>query len=400
MALTSSGRPARRTVRRYKVREWLTAYTFILPSLLIIGVFGLFPIGYAFYMSLYSWRVRQGRFIGLEHYHDLVGNWAGGLAFVGGVLLILVAHWLWNDAFRRGQQQTAKLAGALALMLSGVGIALGWALMMRAGDDDFLGAIVITLFYALGTVPVQILLALFLATLLFQKIRGREFFRMLFFLPYITPLVASAVVFSKIFTARESGWANVVLGWFGVAPQRWLQEATPLSVLMLGDQIDAFNRWLVATGATWQLDGLWLGPSLALTTIVIFGIWTYTGYNVIIFLAGLGGIPGELYEAADIDGANGWHKFRYITVPLLSPVTFYLTLLGFIGTFQAFSQLYVMREPFARGSVDTASLVIFDTFYKSNNYSLAAAQSILLFVLILLVTLLQQRIFGKRVFYG
>ncbi|MEX2542080.1 MAG: sugar ABC transporter permease [Trueperaceae bacterium] len=402
--------PASTNRARYRAfrGERLTAYLFILPAVFLIAIFGIFPIGYTFYMSLYRWRIRKGSFIGFDHYSDLVGNWAAALAFMVGLAALLVAHWLWTSAFaREGWRRWRRLAVSLTLMAAGVSIALGWRTMMALGDDEFLGSLVVTLYYALGTVPVQIALALVLATLLFQKIRGKEGFRMIYFLPYVTPQVAAAVVFAQIFSPRGSSLApgsnsvaNQVLAWFRIEPQRWLFEPRPLTELLFGDQIAVFNGWLADSGVAWQLGGLWLGPSLALVSIILFGVWTYTGLNVVIFLAGLGGIPVELYEAAEIDGANSRQRFWSITIPLLSPVTYYLTLLGFIGTLQAFSQLYVMRSPFARGTVDTASIMIFDTFYKSNNFSLAAAQSFLLFFVILFVTITQQRVMGRKVFYG
>jgi multiple sugar transport system permease protein len=101
-----------------------------------------------------------------------------------------------------------------------------------------------------------------------------------------------------------------------------------------------------------------------------------------------------------VDGADGWALFRYITLPLLSPVTFYLVLIGFIGTFKAFNSVYAMRRPQALDTVDTVSVVIFDTLYKANQYGEAAAQAILLFVLIAALTYMQQRLIGARVFYG
>lgn len=405
---SASTRPGHSRRVRAPYSEKLTAYLFILPSALLIAVFGLFPIGYAFYMSLFRWRVRQGSFIGLDHYRDLLGSWGGALAFAAGLFALLAAHWLWTTAFAQsGWRRNGRVVIALLLMASGVTIALGWRTMLALGDGDFLRSLVITLYYALGTVPVQIAIALVLATMLFQKIRGRETFRMIYFLPYVTPQVAVAVVFAQIFSPRGSSLspgsnsiANQALALFGIEPQRWLFEPTPLLELLFGNQIASFNSWLASMGVGWQFDGLWLGPSLALVSIILFGIWTYTGLNVVIFLAGLGGIPKELYEAAEIDGANDRQRFWNVTVPLLSPVTYYLTLLGFIGTLQAFSQLYVMRSPFAQGTVDTASILIFDTFYRSNNFSLAAAQSFLLFFLILFITVSQQRILGRRVFYG
>lgn len=386
MAVTSrTPASTRRKVSRRRLREAVTGYLFILPAALLIGVFGLFPIGYAVYMSLYRWRVRKGSFIGLENYGDLIGSWWGGLAFLGGLSLILVAHWLWTDAFSTLKRRSLpKLLAAFFLLSAGVSVALGWGRMVEAGDDEFWGSLVITLFYAFGTIPLQIGLALLLAVLLFRRIRGQAGFRMIFFLPYITPLVASAVVFGVIFSDRPTSLANQAMTTTGLPTQRWLAEARPLTELLFG----------------FEPLGLWAGPSLALVTIIVFGVWSYVGWNVVVFLAGLGGISKELYEAAEIDGAGSAGSFFHITLPLLSPVTFYLVLLGFIGTFQAFSHLFVMRTPFAQDTVDTASLVIFDTFYRSNNFSLAAAQSIVLFILILGFTLVQQRILGRRVFYG
>jgi multiple sugar transport system permease protein len=192
------------------------------------------------------------------------------------------------------------------------------------------------------------------------------------------------VVFRTIFSPRTNSIANQFMGLFGVANQDWLFEPKPITELLFG----------------WQLDGFWAGPSLALIATILYGVWTYVGYDAVIFLAGQGAIPGELYEAAEIDGANKFQQFRYITMPLLSPVTFYLSLIAFIGTFKAFNHIYVMREPSAQGTLDSASLVIFDTFYKSNQFGYAAAQAILLFLIILALTQVQNKLFGERVFYG
>ncbi len=389
---STSRKPTRPRVTARQRSEWFTGYLFILPATVLIAIFGLFPIIYAIYMSVHNWRIRKGAFIGLTNYERTLGDWWGALAFFGGLLLIIVAHWLWTDAFRgsrQGAPSLFKAAGALVLIGSGVAIALGWNLMMEAGNRAYLNGLVRTVYYGFGSVPIQIGLALIIASLLFQKIRGQEFFRMLYFLPYVTPAVAGAAIFRSIFNAREERLANQVLILFGLEPQRWVTETRPVTQLIFG-------------GAFPNVDfsGFWAGPSLALVTIIIFGIWTYTGYNAVIFLAGLGGISPELYEAASIDGANKRQQFRFITVPLLSPVTFYLTVLGFIGTFQAFTHIYVLRDPQTRDAVDTASIVIFDTFYKRNDFSTAAAQSVILFAIILILTLMQNRFFGKRAFGG
>lgn len=377
----------RRRIRWLDVKEQLTGYLFISPALLIIILFGFFPIGYAFYMSLHRWRVRKGAIIGLDNYTKALGDWSGVLVFMLGLALLFLAYEVWTRAARSATNLGLILKFSTALLLFGAGFVLpiGWGNMMATGDADFLNSLPITLFYALGTVPAELAIALVLAYLLFQNIRGQEFFRMLYFLPYITPVVATAVVFRSIFSPRETSLANWALSWFGKEPLAWLFEPKPFNEVVLGIK---------------GLEGFFAGPSLALVSIIMFGVWTYVGYNTVIFLAGLGSIPGELYEAAEIDGANQWSLFRHITLPLLSPVTFYLALIAFIGTFKAFNHIYVMRVPSAQGTVDVASVFIFDTFYKASQFGYATAQAIILFFIILVLTFFQNRLFGERVFYG
>jgi ABC-type sugar transport system permease subunit len=376
--------------RRRPWGEWATGYAFVLPATLVIAVFGLFPIGYAAYMSVHRWRVRRGAYIGLEHFERTIGDGTAFAAFLGGLLAVALGHWLWTGAFTgRGSvwQRLGRWLGALVVIAAGITVALAFGALRAGGDPRFVAGLERTFLYGLLSVPVQIFLALVLASLLFQPIGGRALYRMVFFLPYVTPAVAGAAVFRALFSPREERLANTFLGLLGIDPQRWLFEPRPVGQLLFGDLAARFGS---------ELTGFLAGPSLALLVIILFGVWTYVGYNAVIFLAGLGAIPRELYEAAQIDGASGPQRFWAITVPMLAPVTFYLTVLGFIGTFQAFTHLYVMRESAVRGAVDTASLVIFDTFYALNDFGLAAAQSLVLFAVILAVTLLQQRVFGRR----
>ena len=123
-------------------------------------------------------------------------------------------------------------------------------------------------------------------------------------------------------------------------------------------------------------------------------------YDTVILLAGLSAIPGHYYEAAKIDGANGWQVFRNITLPLVSPTLFFLSVVAVIGTFKAFNHIYIMRTPGARDSVDVLSIAIFDQIFEFQNAGYASAMAFLLFVAILILTLLQNRVLGKRVFYG
>ncbi len=151
---------------------------------------------------------------------------------------------------------------------------------------------------------------------------------------------------------------------------------------------------------TVQLPVWAAGPSLALVVIMIYGVWTFFGFNTVIFLAGLGNIPKEMYEAASIDGAGRWPQFRHITLPLLSPTIYFLTLYSVIGTFKAFNHIYVLRTGAALGTTDTASVVIFQTFQRDTRYGYASALAILLLLVIIMLTVVNNRIAARRVHYG
>ena len=306
------------------------------------------------------------------------------LVFVSaGIVLIAFAYFI----FQRGVKALDNRRFAL-LVLGGVSLAVGGYMLMAeapaalaAADDDLLQGFWVTVMYASGTVPVQLTIGLLLAYLLFQPIRFRSFFRMVYFIPYITPFVATSIVFRVIFDAGQTAPANRMLALVGIEPQRWILERSTLGDLL-------------------GLPDYLAGPALALVVIMIYSTWTYIGYDAVIFLAGLGNIPGELYEAARIDGANGWRIFRHITLPLLSPTIFFLSLVAIIGTFQAFTQIWILRTGAVGNRVNTASVYIFDELQNSNRYGYASSMAFVLFALILLMTLFQNRIMGRRVFYG
>jgi ABC-type sugar transport system permease subunit len=319
---------------------------------------------------------------------------AGGLAIwsqlvliSGGIALLLLAWWVWESAGGRGSTvgTFARLAGAAALLAG------GWLLIgelpraIGAGDPVWWNGLLVTFYYAVGTIPAQLVVALVLAVLLFQDIRGRTFFRVAFFLPYIAPFVGTAAVFKLIFSSRPDAPINAILGFFGLGPLLWLNS--PQGIFSI-----------IAPGL--GLPPLSAGPSLALVVIMIFGIWTFFGFNTVIFLAGLGNIPREMYEAAAIDGGGRWAQFRHITLPLLSPTIYFLTLYSVIGTFKAFNHIYVLRTGAALGTTDTASVVIFQTFKRDTRYGYASALAILLLLVIIALTAANNRLASKRVFYG
>ncbi|NPA06168.1 MAG: sugar ABC transporter permease [Chloroflexi bacterium] len=302
---------------------------------------------------------------------------------------LLWASWVvWQRAVASSSDRRFGLQALAALLLM-IG---GWVLLaemptvIASGDRDVWRGLVTTVYYSAGTVPFQLALGLFFAVLLFQNIRGRELFRVIYFMPYITPTVASAAVFRLMFSPRAAGPVNMLLTRLGLPPQRWLMEPRGIFELL--------GSALGVDVPSWAA-----GPSLALVVIMLYSIWTYVGYDTVIYLAGLGNIPQELKEAAAIDGANQWQIFRHVILPLLSPTTYFLSLIAVIGTFKAFNHIYVMREPAAQGTVDTFSLVIFDEFFTKTRYGYASALAFVLFAVILSLTLLNRRIQGSRVFY-
>jgi len=306
------------------------------------------------------------------------------LVFISTGIALIAAAWM---IFRRGIKAFENRRFILQLVC-GLMLAVGGYLLMAeapaalaAADDDLLQGFWVTIMYAMGTVPVQLSIGLLLAYLLFQPIRFRAFFRMVYFIPYITPFVATSIVFRIIFDAGQHAPANRILSIVGIEAQRWILERSTIADLL-------------------GLPDFLAGPSLALIVIMIYSTWTYIGYDAVIFLAGLGNIPGELYEAARIDGASGWRIFRHITLPLLSPTVFFLSLVAIIGTFQAFTQIWILRTGAVGNKVNTASVYIFDELQNSNRYGYASSMAVVLFALILLMTLFQNRVMGRRVFYG
>jgi multiple sugar transport system permease protein len=343
-------------------------------------------IGLAYYT--YS-QVLEAYAVAMETNTD-PGIWPQVITISGGFFLLGIAWFLWDGASKETSNMRfwGRILGAMFLLVG------GWLLIgeipqiVAAGDEDIWLGLKVTVFFSLGTVPFQLSISMFLAILLFQKLRGSELFRMLFFLPYVTPFIASAAVFRQLFSNRETGPVNMILTRLGLEPQAWLFESRGIFEIF-------------ATGRGWEAWPEWAaGPSLALVVIIIHSIWTYVGYDTVIYLAGLGNISMELYDAAEIDGANRWDIFRHITFPLLSPTTYFLSLIAIIGTFKAFATIWVFREPLALGTVDTFSVAIFTEFFEKLRYGYASAMAFVLFAIILLLTYINNRTQGSKVFYG
>lgn len=319
---------------------------YVLPALAILLLFEVWPIAFAIWISLWKWDVGPLAFVGLANYERL---------FVEG--------------FVTRDYDDKPAIGEVAKSL------------------------LVTVYYTIGVVPVTIALAFFIAYLLFQPVRGRAILRTIYFLPYVTSSVAITLVFGWIFNARV-GIANAGMQLLGLPSQTWLEDPIPML-----KRLGLFTSW----------GNDFAGPSVALVVIILFSIWSTLGYNVVIYLAGLTDIPSELYEAGRIDGATGWQLMRHVTWPLLSPTTFFLSIVNTISAFQAFSPIYTltrntgMGRGEAGGPLDTTltiTVYIFRNFYeRANSVGYAAAVSLLLFMIILAMTLIQFRVLGRKVHY-
>jgi multiple sugar transport system permease protein len=238
-----------------------------------------------------------------------------------------------------------------------------------ASDEDFWHSLRATLYYILGSVPLGMVLSLALALALNQKLRGIGIYRTLYFIPVVSSMIA------------------VALMW------RWMYNPTSGILNYALDQFFKFLH-LPLTPPDWLQSRTWAMPA-----IILMSVWKSLGYNMVLFLAGLQGIPTHLYEAAEIDGATHWHKFRSITLPLLTPTTFFIVIISIIGSFQIFEQAYIMtRGGPARATVTTV-YYIYENGFQWYKMGYASAVAWVLFALILVVTLVQWRYQDRWVFY-
>lgn len=220
-----------------------------------------------------------------------------------------------------------------------------------------------TLKFAALSIPLGIAISLGLALAMNQRLKGITLYRTAFFIPVVASTVAVAMVWRWILNA-EFGILNHVLGLFGIARQSWLSN-----------------------------------PALVIPSLVLVAVWKNMGYNMILFLAGLKAIPQHLYEAAAIDGANPFQRFRFITLPLLTPTLFFITVLSVIGSFQVFDIVFIMTG----GGPGDASRVyyywLWQNAFKFFRMGYASAMAWALFAVLFVMTLIQVRFLGNRVQY-
>lgn len=285
-------------------RQTLAGYLFMAPTLMIMGIFIILPIVYAIFIAFHKVQILgelSYRFIGLKSFVRMADD---------------AQVWI-------SLQNTAEYVGIV--------------------------------------VPIQTMLALLLATILNTQIKGKNWFRIIFFLPTVTSSAVLTLIFMWIY--NSNGLLNNFLAFLKLPTYNWI-----------GD------------------------PSVALKAIMLMNIWATAPLFMVIYLAALQDIPASLYEAATIDGANDWEKFIYITLPLLKPVTFFIVVMGVIGTFQLFDQSYIFSKGSGgpNNSTLTVVLLIYQYAFKRLDMGYAAALALMLAAVIMVATLIQRRFFQEE----
>jgi len=232
------------------------------------------------------------------------------------------------------------------------------------GDRLFQIALKNTVYFTAVSVPVTLLLALGLASLMNRKLRGISVLRAVYFFPVTASIVAVSLLWAWMYTP-DFGIINYLLSLLGLPKVKWLVD-----------------------------------PTMAMPSVIIMSVWRGLGFNIVIFLAGLQSIPRDLYEAAELDGAQGWSQFRDITVPLLTPTIFFATIMALIASFQVFEQTYIMTQ----GGPGNATLtLVYQIFLNGFTYlrmGYASALSFVLFAILFAITIVQVRLQTRWVHYA
>jgi len=231
-------------------------------------------------------------------------------------------------------------------------------------DEKFLTALSNTTYFAVVSVLLTIPLALGFAVLLNRKLSGMSWYRTAFFVPHVTSLAAAAMVWHWLYQPDQFGLLNYLIDRVGLPPQRWL-----------------------------------LDPAQAMPAIIAVSIWGSIGRDIVIFLAGLQNISPDYYEAAQIDGANGVQSFRYITLPLLSPTTYFVLIVSMIGAFKVFALPLFLT---GGGPLDRTLTIVYSIYQQGFQFfrmGYASAQAYALFAVIFVITMLQRRVLAPRVHY-
>jgi len=322
--------------RQYSREEMYTALQFVAPNVLLFLAFLVGPLVFAFLLSFSDYKLLKG--------------YQGFMAFMN--------------------------------------------FLQMFKDRTVLEALWHSFLYAIVVVPVGAALGLCVALVLKQDIAGKNIYRSLLYMPVMITVVAVAAVWANLYEARASGLANWIL-------LRAPVEAINCLIGLFVSTGDALREAVTGgIGLEYPKAINWLGdPAWALWSIMIMAILTGVGGSMIFFLAGLEAIPSTFYEAADIDGANAWQKFQHVTWPLLKPTTFFVLTMGLIGALQTFGAVYMMTHG---GPNNATNVIVFEIYRRAMelfDMGLACAMSYILFLIIVTVTLINQKFTGQSVEY-
>ncbi|MDO9380955.1 MAG: sugar ABC transporter permease [Nocardioidaceae bacterium] len=329
-------------------RQGVAGWTFLSPVVLVLGLFLVLPVFMALWVSVSDWRGRGSPF-------------SGDVGFVG------------FDNY--------------AAILSGDG---------RAARD-FGTSMRNNVYYVALVVPLQTALALFLAMLVNKRVlRGRGFFRTAFYFPSVTSSVAITVLWLFLFSS--TGAVNKVLSLVGLDGPDWFQDPRGLLHLLLGVVgVDSAPGALAnhdLLGISWWE---WVsGPSVAMTAFILMAIFTTSGTFMLLFIAALQNLGGEIEEAGQIDGANAWQRFRYLTLPMLRPTMFTVLTLGLIGTWQVFDQIYTGTQGNPGKTTLTPAYLSFNAAFNTQQWGQGAAIAFILFAIIVVLTVLQRWLLREK----
>lgn len=244
-----------------------------------------------------------------------------------------------------------------------VGAANYQYLLDPAQQSGFLSSLATTFYYVIGVVPAGVILSLGCAFLLRRKLRGWAVFRLLFFLPFVTPALPTSIIWLWIFNP-QFGLLNYLLQLVHVSPVGWIDD-----------------------------------PSWAMPSVIIYSLWQYAGFNTVIFLAGLSIVPRELEEAAQVDGASAWKVTRHITLPLITPTIFFVTIIAVIESLKVFTPIYALTGGGPAGATTTAGFFLYLDAFQYFHLDTASAVAVILFVITMVFTLAQSQVARKWVFY-
>lgn len=293
---TSSAKPKTKRSTQ-QIREDLIGYAFVGPMIIGLFSFTLFPILASFFLSFTDWNFVAGfskvKFLGFDNFVKLIHDSIFLLSLKNNMILMIV-------------------------------------------------------------VPLTLIISLVLAVVIDKSIYWKDIFKVVYFIPYISSVVAVAIVSQVLFHPTYGPINQILMDWGIMNPPKWLAD-----------------------------------PDYALYCVMGLMVWINIGYNMIIFMAGLQSIPKDLYEAADIDGASKWKQFYRITVPLLSPTTFFLLVTGIIGTFKIFDVIKVLTNGGPANSTSVVVYRLYETAFINLQSGYASAMAIVLLLLVLLITLIQ-----------